>query len=69
MLLISVSNFINFLTQAIIGFGYIQSSNLFPEPLSSEDEKSYLEKLRDGDEQARNILIEHNLRLVAHVAK
>ena len=69
MLLISISNFINFLSQAIIGFGYIQSSNLFPEPLSSEDERIYLEKFRDGDEKARNILIEHNLRLVAHVAK
>lgn len=49
--------------------GYIQSSNLFPEPLSSEEEKIYLEKLKTGDEDARNILIERNLRLVAHVAK
>lgn len=49
--------------------GYIQSSNLFPEPLSSEEEKFYLEKLKTGDEDARNILIERNLRLVAHVAK
>ena len=69
MLFISLANFINFLSQAIIGVGYIQSSNLFPEPLSPEDEKMYLEKLRDGDEEARNILIERNLRLVAHVAK
>ena len=69
MLLFSISSFINFLTQAIIGFGYIQSNNLFPEPLSLEEEKMYLEKLRDGNEEARNILIEHNLRLVAHVAK
>ncbi len=60
---------INFLSQAIIGIGYIQSGNLFPEPLSPEDERAYLEKLRDGDEEARNVLIEHNLRLVAHVAK
>lgn len=69
MLLISISNFISFFSQAIIGIGYIQSSNLFPEPLSPEDEKLYLEKLSDGDENARNILIEHNLRLVAHVCK
>jgi len=50
-------------------FGYIQSSNLFPEPLSTEEEKIFLERLKKGDEEARNILIERNLRLVAHVAK
>lgn len=50
-------------------FGYIQSGNLFPEPLSAEEEKNYLEQMANGDEEARNILIERNLRLVAHVAK
>lgn len=70
MLFISISNFINFLSQAIIGVGYIQSCNLFPEPLSPDEEKIYLERLRDtNDQEARNILIERNLRLVAHVAK
>ena len=54
---------------AIIGFGYIQSSNLFPEPLSSEEEKEHLIKMKNGDEKSRNILIERNLRLVAHVCK
>jgi len=61
--------FINFLSQAIIGIGYIQSGSLFPEPLSPDDERKCLENMRDGDTEARNILIEHNLRLVAHVAK
>lgn len=42
---------------------------MFPEPLSSEEEKQYLEKFKQGDEEARNILIERNLRLVAHVCK
>lgn len=50
-------------------FGYIQGGNLFPEPLSSEEEKNYLEQMAKGDDEARNILIERNLRLVAHVAK
>ena len=50
-------------------FGYIQGGNLFPEPLSSEEEKNYLEHMAKGDDEARNILIERNLRLVAHVAK
>ena len=50
-------------------FGYIQGGNLFPEPLSKEEEKNYLEQMAKGDIDARNILIERNLRLVAHVAK
>ena len=50
-------------------FGYIQGGNLFPEPLSKEEEKNYLEQMVQGDTDARNILIERNLRLVAHVAK
>ena len=50
-------------------FGYIQGGNLFPEPLSKEEEKNYLEQMSKGDTDARNILIERNLRLVAHVAK
>lgn len=50
-------------------FGYIQGSNLFPEPLTQEEERVYLRQMAKGDEEARNILIERNLRLVAHVAK
>ncbi len=41
----------------------------FKKPLSPEEEKYYLERYREGDMEARNLLIEHNLRLVAHVAK
>lgn len=44
-------------------------SNLFPEPLTKEEEQQALEKMATGDEEARNLLIERNLRLVAHVAK
>lgn len=69
MLFLSIANAINFLSQAIIGVGYIQSSNLFPEPLSSEEEKNCIERMKNGDDEARNILIERNLRLVAHVSK
>lgn len=42
---------------------------MFPEPLTSEEEKIYLQQLKNGDDDARNILIERNLRLVAHVVK
>ena len=45
------------------------SNNLFPDPLSSEEEEKYLLLMKEGDKEARNILIEHNLRLVAHIVK
>lgn len=41
----------------------------FQKPLSISQEKHYLQKYQEGDSQAKNILIEHNLRLVAHVVK
>lgn len=49
-------------------FGYL-SNQVFPQPLEADEEKAYLEKLRQGSLEARNKLIEHNLRLVAHVVK
>lgn len=69
MLALSVSGLLAFLHTGIFTVGYIQSGNLFPEPLNSEEEKIYLERFNKGDEEARNILIEHNLRLVAHISK
>lgn len=41
----------------------------FPKPLSEEEESEYIQRCKDGDTQARDLLIEHNLRLVAHIAK
>ena len=41
----------------------------FPRPLSAAEEKAYLERFAAGDLEARNVLIEHNLRLVAHIVK
>lgn len=58
-----------FFSNIVFGVGYIQSSNLFPEPLNQDEERIYLEKMKSGDATARNILIERNLRLVAHIAK
>ena len=45
------------------------SNNVFPEPLSEEEESEAIEKMLNGDKSARNKLIEHNLRLVAHIVK
>ena len=53
----------------ILLFGYIQNVNSFPQPLNPEEEQYYLEEYRKGNEDAKNILVERNLRLVAHVVK
>ncbi|MBB5324797.1 RNA polymerase sporulation-specific sigma factor [Anoxybacillus tepidamans] len=47
---------------------YIKN-NAFPQPLSAQEEEKYLQQMAEGDEEARNLLIEHNLRLVAHIVK
>ncbi len=48
---------------------YVGSNDVLPEPLSKEEEEFYLELLEDGDLHAKDILIEHNLRLVVFLAK
>lgn len=45
------------------------SNNVFPEPLTKEEEEECVNKAKMGDNDARNKLIEHNLRLVAHIVK
>ena len=45
------------------------SNGVFPEPLKPEEEEEMITKMLNGDKEARNILIEHNLRLVAHIVK
>ncbi|UTR09309.1 RNA polymerase sporulation sigma factor SigK [Evansella sp. LMS18] len=44
-------------------------NNAFPQPLDSKTEQEYIKRMHEGDEEARNLLIEHNLRLVAHIVK
>ena len=61
--------FILSLLQQMLFFTGSYSNNVFPEPLNEDKEKKYLEKMHQGDEDARNKLIEHNLRLVAHIVK
>ena len=69
MFAFSIGGILAFLNSAIFLVGYISNNTLFPEPLSSEEEQKYLELMKNGDEEARNILIERNLRLVAHIVK
>lgn len=57
------------LRTVVLMAGYVSGSAAFPKPLTSDEEKKYLALLAEGDEDAKNILIEHNLRLVAHITK
>lgn len=50
-------------------FSAAYSNNLFPDPLTKEEEEECVAKAKLGDKDARNKLIEHNLRLVAHIVK
>ena len=49
--------------------GYVTGNSTFPKPLNEKEEKIYLERLKDGDVEAKRVLVERNLRLVAHIVK
>lgn len=53
---------------ALFFVSYVKNQ-AFPQPLSQEDETKFIDQMQTGDENARNKLIEHNLRLVAHIVK
>ena len=61
-------NFISIIKNMIFFTGSY-GNNVFPPPLSNEDEDKYVDLMLNGDYDARAKLIEHNLRLVAHIAK
>lgn len=61
-------NIINILKELFFFTGSY-SNNLFPDPLSNQEEEECILKMKNGDKEARNKLIEHNLRLVAHIVK
>lgn len=62
-------NFIGIIPKLCLLTGYISNGNVFPKPLNEEEEEFYLKKLKEGDKSAKSILIERNLRLVAHIVK
>lgn len=63
-------DFLGLLFSKIFFFtGLVQSKGTFPKPLSPQAEKKYLALAREGDKEAKEILIKHNMRLVAHVVK
>ena len=55
--------------QGFFLFSYVTGSNSFPKPLTADEEQKYLQDHANGCITAKNVLIERNLRLVAHVAK
>ena len=59
----------NYIAQNFMFFTGSYSNNVFPDPLSKEDEEKYINMALKGNIEARNKLIEHNLRLVAHIVK
>ena len=60
---------IAFLFKDLYVFVAAYANNVFPDPLEKDEEEKYIELMLKGDKNARNILIEHNLRLVAHIIK
>lgn len=62
-------NFITFLSKVLFFSGLVNDQHSFPKPLSKKEELAYFQKFWQGDAQAKDILIRHNLRLVAHVVK
>ena len=64
-----ISGFFNIIANVILFTGYIVGNNSFQVPLTSSEEKEYINRFKSGDLNAKNILIERNLRLVVHIAK
>ena len=62
-------SFAKFISKICCFTSFVSSIQGFPEPLTKEEEQKWIEKLANGDEQARELLINHNLRLVAHIVK
>ena len=62
-------NILNILLNNLTFFTGAYSNNIFPDPLPKEEEEIYITKMLQGDKEARAKLIEHNLRLVAHIVK
>lgn len=62
-------NLFDFIANNLFFFSGSYSNNVFPEPLSKEEEDRYVDLMLKGDKNARAKLIEHNLRLVAHIVK
>lgn len=69
MLSLLLNSFFTMLANTFFLMSYVTNINSFQSPLKPSEERMYLEQYKNGDRNAKNILIERNLRLVAHVVK
>ena len=64
-----IESFMSFMNKIMLFSAYVNNASNCPKPLSLEDEKKYFEAFWAGDKSAKDLLITHNLRLVAHIVK
>ncbi len=62
-------SFAYFFSRITLFSNFIDTAQGFPKPLSAEEEKAEFQKMKNGDKKAREKLVSHNLRLVAHIVK
>lgn len=61
--------FMTFLSRIFFFTSFVNNNGSFPKPLTAEEEQRYFERYKNGDKQAYDLLVRHNLRLVAHIVK
>lgn len=61
--------FTSLVRDALFFLGYLNDRTSFPKPLTAREERAFIRRMQEGDDAARRALIEHNLRLVAHIAR
>ena len=64
-----IESFITFMNKIMFFSSYVDNTSSFPKTLTPKEEMEYILKFKQGDMKARDILINHNLRLVAHIVK
>jgi RNA polymerase sporulation-specific sigma factor len=69
MLIEFITSILSLLDDTVFLVSYVTNNNSFPKPLNEEEERKYINMFKMGDEDARNILVVRNLRLVAHIVK
>lgn len=64
-----IETFMAFLSRIFFFTSFVNNNGSFPKPLSPDEEKEYFMRYKNGDTEAYDILVKHNLRLVAHIVK
>lgn len=64
-----IETFMTFLSRIFFFTSFVNNNGSFPKPLTAEQERAYFDRYKNGDKEAYDILVKHNLRLVAHIVK